>query len=428
LVRSTNLTTSNFCIYNYPMILNNKNILLAVTGSISAYKACDLVQRLKEQGAIVKVIMTPSAAKIITPLTFTALTGSKVHIKTFDDDSDTAMEHIELARWADIYLIAPCTANTLGEIANGMTQSLVSTIYLAYEKKVYIAPAMNTSMLGAAAVRRNLNQLREKGDFVLPSGSGMLACGEVGEGKLLNIENIVEYIKAGESLTSSYPKLQGKKCLIALGHTQEKIDDIRYISNRSSGKTGLAIARSLRLTGADVHLVCGKLDIGLPFDFNGGSQLTEVNSTKEFYQVITSLQPDFDILIMAAAMSDFVPVSSIEGKLTDSKMLKNIELKESQNILATVSKHKKENQVIVAFALENQGQESRGLEKWQKNNGDILFLNTPLAADDDAGFGSDNVRGIVLGKVHKELPTNLPLVSKFSLADNLLTELSEITG
>ena len=234
------------------MTLRDKNVLLGVAGSISAYKACDLVQRLKEEGAKVRVIMTPSAAKLVHPNTFAALTGYKVGIDAWAGVESGGMEHIDLARWADIYLVAPCTAHSLGEFAQGLTGSLLSLVYLVYERHAYIAPAMNSVMLEAPAFRRNLSLLREKGDVILPTGEGVLACGEIGHGKLLEPGHIAAYLKTHLAMKMPSPLPAGKTVLISLGHTREKWDDIRFLSNRSSGKTGLAIARAFQLAGAEV--------------------------------------------------------------------------------------------------------------------------------------------------------------------------------
>jgi phosphopantothenoylcysteine decarboxylase/phosphopantothenate--cysteine ligase len=212
--------------------------------------------------------MTPNAARLIGPQAFSALTGNRTIVDAFESHSDSAMEHIEQAKWADIYLIAPCTANTIGEMANGITNSLVSMIYLTFQGKVYIAPAMNPAMLASPAVKENLKKLARYGTAVLPTGTGILACNETGPGKLLDPEGIIGYLNAGEALSSSYPRLRNKKCLIAMGSTEESIDSVRHISNRSSGKTGLALARALKLCGAKIKIVCGKIDVPISNEYS----------------------------------------------------------------------------------------------------------------------------------------------------------------
>ncbi|MFC1585421.1 bifunctional phosphopantothenoylcysteine decarboxylase/phosphopantothenate--cysteine ligase CoaBC [Fibrobacterota bacterium] len=410
------------------MQLKKKNILLGITGSISVYKSCDLVQRLKEEGAEVRVVMTRSAAALVSPLTFTALTGHPALIDIFNRDSATAMDHIGLAEWADVYLIAPCTAHTIGELANGLTGSLVSLISLAFPGKTYIAPAMNSNMLASMVVRENLKKLEHYGKTILPSGTGMLACGKSGEGKLLDGESIVEYLKTGESLSSPYPALKNKKCLIVLGHSRERIDDVRFISNRSSGRTGLAMAKALRICGAKVHMICGYLDTHISNEYPE-SLLERVSTTEEFYRAVTSQSGDFDIIIMAAALADFIPRNPVPGKTKHSNTLKSIQLKPSPNVLETICAQKKAGQIIVGFALENKGKENLGLKKLSNNDMDLMVLNTIDTGPERSGIGFEKTRAMVLKKKSRIPRTinKLPLISKQKLADVLLKELSRLS-
>lgn len=371
------------------MGLENKKVLLSVTGSISAYKACDLVQRFKDEGAIVKVIMTQSAAKLVHPNTFAILTGSSVSVDIFSSCENGKMDHIDLARWADIFVIAPCTAHTLGEIANGLTGSIVSLAYLVYDKPVFIAPAMNSVMLAADSVQRNIALLKNKGDAILPTGEGILACSEVGYGKLLDVMQIVHFIKSAltlsplkslnsfttlKSFEKKFKTLAGKKVLISLGHTEEKWDDVRFISNRSSGKTGLALARIFYLAGAKVHLVAGVMEDSIP----PGFMVTRVKTSSEFLECMLDHQSESDIILMAAAIADFVPASVIVGKRRDSKSLAQIELKPFPNILMELGKRKKAPQILVGFALETEDAINHAKKKMVERNCDLIVVNNPV--------------------------------------------------
>jgi phosphopantothenoylcysteine decarboxylase/phosphopantothenate--cysteine ligase len=403
------------------MSLQGKKVLLGVTGSISAYKACDLVQRLKDAGATVRVIMTHSAAKLVHPNTFAALTGYKVATDSFSGTESGAMEHIDLARWADIYLIAPCTAHTLGEFAQGLTGSLLSLVYLVYEGNAYVAPAMNSVMLEAPAVRRNLELLKNKGDVILPTGEGILACGEVGHGKLLEVQHIIAYLKTHLSLKASYPALAGKKVLISLGHTQEPWDEVRFVSNRSSGKTGLAIARAFQLAGAQVSVVAGVVEESIP----PGLAAARVETSAEFHQEMILRQPGADIVVMAAAIADFVPAQSHEGKLKDSKSLQKMDLHPFPNILQELGMGKSQGQILIGFALETKDPIAYAERKMLERNCDAMIVNNPVA--EKTGFGKDKVMAAVIGRDAKTARTRgLEEWDKDQLADALLAQVNEI--
>ncbi len=373
-------------------ILKDKKILLGVTGSISAYKACDLVQRLKEEECQVRVVLTPSAAKLVHPNTFAALTGYKAASDMWTGLETGDMDHIQLARWADIFLVAPCSAHTMGEFAHGLTGSLLSLIYMAYQGPVFIAPAMNTVMLESYAVAKNLNALADKGDVILPTGSGTLACGEVGEGKLLEVSQIIRYLKSGLALGNSLNStlMRGKKCLIALGHTREKLDDVRFISNRSSGKTGLAIARALWLCGAEVQLLAGHVEEELP-PLPG----RQVSTTLEFRQALIASQPEFDIIIMSAAIADFIPAETFSGKLKRSKEFQQLSLTPSPDILLEMGNNKPMGQVLVGFALETADPVVNGMKKLAEKKCDWIVINNPVQTA--TGFGKDAVLAGIIG-------------------------------
>ncbi len=412
------------------MSLQNKKILLGVTGSISAYKACDLVQRLKDAGATVRVVMTYTATQLVHPNTFAALTGYKVSVGAFSGIESGAMEHIDLARWADIYLIAPCSGHTFGELAQGLTGSLISLIYMAYGRPVYLAPAMNTVMLSAGAVQKNLVALQAKGDILLPTGNGILACGEVGYGKLLDVMEITAYLKTHQALKNPLPNLKGKRVLLSLGHTQEKWDDVRFLSNRSSGKTGLALARMLHLLGAKVHLVSGVLDNAdasvqtvLPENFT----VSSVKTSEEFLTEMLQHQAGMDIIIMAAAIADFVPSEIFSGKRKDSKNTQQIELKSFPNILSELGAKKAAGQILVGFALETEDAMVHAEKKMQERNCDFVVVNDPVmpGPTNKSGFGEDTVMAEILSKENAEKnPKVMKSMSKDDLAFSLLSAVS----
>ncbi|MDB5105802.1 MAG: bifunctional 4-phosphopantothenoylcysteine decarboxylase/phosphopantothenoylcysteine synthetase [Fibrobacteres bacterium] len=402
------------------MGLRDKNVLLGVTGSISAYKACDLVQRLKDEGANVRVVMTPSAAKLVHPNTFAALTAHRVPVDGWSGVEGGAMDHIDLARWADIYLIAPCTAHTLGELANGLTGSLLSLIYLVYAGNAYIAPAMNSVMLDAPAVTRNLGILRAKGDIILPTGEGILACGESGYGKLLDVAHIIAYLNSSLALGKNLHDLQGKKVLISLGHTQEKWDDVRFLSNRSSGKTGLALARAFLLSGSEVHVVAGVTDEPL----TPGPGVTRVTTSEEFQREMLGRQADADIVIMAAAIADFVPARTHPGKQKDSKSLSKLDLRPFPNILLELGKRKTKGQILVGFALETSDALAHALGKMNERHCDVMVVNNPVA--NHTGFGKGRVMAAVLSRRDQAGKPSLTEWDKDQLANSVASEIQAI--
>jgi phosphopantothenoylcysteine decarboxylase/phosphopantothenate--cysteine ligase len=383
-------------------MLQDKHILLGVTGSIAAYKACDLVQRLKEKGAQVRVVMTHSATQIIHPNALAALSGHPVLIDAWDRSTLGSMPHIDAARWADLFLIAPCTAHTLAELAAGLTGSAVSLTALAYDGTVAIAPAMNSVMLHAAPVRENQARLEGRGIHILPTLDGNLACGEVGEGKLTTPEEITAYaelILAFKDFGASPPLLSGKSILISGGHTEEPLDGVRFLSNRSSGKTAIALARAFRLAGADVHLVLGRagpLEGGAP----NGLALTRVRTSEEFHAVLTASAQTADVVIMAAAIADFIPVIPLDkagDKWKGSREKKTLDLQPAVNVLEALGRGKRPGQILAGFALETENAIAHGIEKMRARNCDLMVVNTPLSQP-GLGFGEEAVEAVVLPK------------------------------
>ena len=404
-------------------MLQDKRILIGVTGSVAAYKACDLIQRLKEKGAEVRVVITPSAARLVHPNTFAALSGSPVVEDAWTDVANGIMRHIELARWADLFVIAPCTAHTLAELSLGFTGSIISTTALAYDGPMMVAPAMNTVMLESAPVREHLRRLSSRGISVLPTASGDLACGEVGEGKLITPEEIVAYIDLFLEFGKAVPNLKGKKVLISGGHTEEPLDGVRFLSNRSSGKTAIAIARAFAWNGANVHLILGVADEEPP----AGIRTSRVQTSAEFKSAMTENQKDSDVVIMAAAIADFVPVKSGSGKWKDSHLLKNLELKPSLNILEALGQSKTPDQILVGFALETESAAIRAREKMVAKNCDLMVVNTPLSYAGQ-GFGTDQVEAAILNAGYQTDSDQLTLMGKNTLAVHLVRQVAERLG
>lgn len=429
------------------MSLSQKNILVGVTGSIAAYKACDLVQRLKEQGASVRVVMTHSATRIIGPDALAALSGHAVLTDAWNGVSEGAMPHIDAARWADLFLVAPCTAHTLAELSLGLTGSAVSMTALACSAPLAVAPAMNTVMLSSAPVREHLDRLAARGVHILPTLNGALACGEVGEGKLTTPEEIAAYaaLILAPSTLSGQPAappsrtgcgtgraraLAGTRVLISGGHTEEPLDGVRYLANRSSGKTAIAIARAFHLAGADVHLVLGHAGEAEP----NGIALTRVSTSAQFREALRAAQPQADVIVMAAAIADFVPASDHgpeaaagADKWKASRERKALALSPAPNILAELGAAKPAGQTLVGFALETRDALAHARAKMTDRRCDLLVVNTPLAPTaTPSGFGEDRVAAAILTPSGAEASGEepLPLVDKARLATALVHAVS----
>jgi phosphopantothenoylcysteine decarboxylase / phosphopantothenate---cysteine ligase len=409
-------------------MLRGKKILLGVTGSIAAYKACDLIQRLKDEGCDIRVAMTPEATQLVHPNSLAALSGHAVLLDAWSGVADGRMDHISAARWADLFVVAPATAEVIGELAHGLTTTMVSLLALAFAGPVLLAPAMNTQMLHHPAVAANLQLLQTRGVTVLPSGEGVLACGEVGEGKLLEVGALVAHLRSFVAQAGmQLGRLRGKRVLLSLGHTQEPIDAVRFISNRSSGKTGLALARALWLSGAKVDGVVGHLDLPVATQW---ASLTQVKTSADFAQVLFEKGPQADIVIQSAAIADFVPTPLSQGKSKDSKSLQNLELKPSVHILTELGHRKKPGQILVGFALETENLEAEAQRKMLERHCDFMVVNQPVMTE--SGFGKNEVlAGILAHKPNRKTHTqngshwalSMASVAKEALASALLLAL-----
>ncbi len=369
---------------------NGKNIVLAVTGSIAAYKACYICSSLVKRRANVIPVMTPNSLNFINPITLSTISGNKAVIESFKNQKDAY--HVSLAHSADLILIAPATANTIAKIANGVCDNFLTTTVLAANCPVVIAPAMNESMYLNKFTQKNLEKLADAGNFfILGTKKGRLACGEFGRG---NLEEEVKIIERCLELLNINEDLKGKKVLISAGGTKEYIDEVRFISNTSSGKMGYALAEEAVFRGADeVVLVTSRKDLAVPYKVKA----VHAQNSKEMKEEILKYFPGSDITIMAAAISDIVPVSKYPYKLKKKNdILSKLKFKKSENILGMLEKNKKSNQVLIGFAAESAGNIDNAFEKIEGKNIDFIVANN--ISRKDIGFGSDFNEVVIIDK------------------------------
>ena len=360
--------------------LTNKNILLCVTGGIAAYKAAELVRLLKTSNAFVKVLMTKSAQEFITPLTMQALSGEKVHTDLLSTEAEAAMGHIELAKWCDLIVIAPCSANSLSKIAEGRGDDLLSAVCLATESEIFIAPAMNQAMWKDKRTQKNLSKSINAGLNIIGPASGDQACGDVGDGRMTEPADIVSEVEK----TLEKGLLTGKKVIITAGPTQEMIDPVRYISNKSSGKMGFSLAEEVKNQGALVTLISGPVNLKTPEKV----KRHDVLSADEMKLKVEELIEDCDIFIAAAAVSDFKPKEIYKNKIKKNETEKHLNLKMDKNsdILKVISE-KNLNLKTVGFAAETENLLSNAKKKLSQKKLDLIVAND--VSNKDIGFDSD---------------------------------------
>lgn len=357
-----------------------KNILLGVSGGIAVYKACALTSKLTQQGANVKVIMTESAAKFVPPLTFQALSRNPVYTDTFDEKDPAKIAHIDLADWADIVLIAPATANIIGKVSNGIADDMLSTTMLATQADVYIAPAMNVHMYAHPAVMKNMKQLEEWGYHFIEPGDGYLACGYVGKGRLEEPESIIKAVKNHQYDNKLF---SGKKVLISAGPTREQIDPVRFFTNRSSGKMGIALAEAAAKFGAEVTLVAGPTELEV---YNKRINRINVTTAEEMYDEMHKFFPSSNIVIKAAAVADYRPKQVYDQKMKKQDGDWNVEMVRTKDILQSLGE-KKTNQFLAGFAAETTNPIEYGMKKLENKNLDAIVINN--VSTEGAGFGED---------------------------------------
>lgn len=396
-------------------MLNGKKILLCVTGGIAVYKAAALTSKLTQAGAEVKVILSDSAAKFVTPLTFQALSRSEVYTDTFDEKNPENIAHIHLADWADLIIIAPATANIIGKLANGIADNMISTTLLAATAPVWVAPAMNVHMYQHPAVQKNMETLRSFGYEFIEPGEGYLACGYTGKGRLEEPETIVEL--ARQFFNNQSGELSGKTLLITAGPTREKIDPVRFLTNHSTGKMGYAIAGEAVKMGARVILVSGPVNLEPP----SGAELIKVESAEDMYQAALAHFDEADVMIGTAAVADYRPKYIYEEKMKKKEGDQALQLERTKDILFELGQ-KKRNQVIVGFAAETNDVENHAKGKLARKNADMIVANN--VKQEGAGFGADT--NIVT--IYKKDGTNieLPLMPKADVARNILTEVVQL--
>lgn len=390
-------------------MLKNKNILLGVTGGIAVYKACDLTSKLVQQGANVKVMMTESATKFVSPLTFQALSRNEVYVDTFDEKDPRKIAHIDVADWAEIAIVAPATANIISKIAYGIADDMLTTTLLATRADIYIAPAMNVHMYNHPAVSENMKKLDRWGYHFIEPGAGYLACGYVGKGRLEEPLTIIEVIKNHQK---NAELLAGKKVLVSAGPTREKIDPVRFISNRSTGKMGFAIAEVAAQFGAEVTLVAGPVELKTS---HKNIRRIDVVSAQDMYEAMLDEFPKADIVIKSAAVADYRPKVTYDQKMKKSNNDLHIEFERTKDILKTLGE-KKTSQFLVGFAAETNNPLEYGKKKLTEKNLDAIVINNVL--EKGAGFGVDTNIVTYLNKEKRQ--ENLPLASKREIAEQIL--------
>ena len=371
-------------------MLKNKNILLAVCGSIAAYKAAILTRLLIKSGANVKVIMTKAATEFISPLTLSTLSKNKVFVEFTEGNSGEWNNHVELALWADLLLVAPASANTIAKMANGLCDNLLLATYLSAKCPVYIAPAMDLDMYKHLAFKKNIETLTTFGNHIIDAENGELASGLVGDGRMAEPEHIVAYLN--NKLSESLP-LYGKTALVTAGPTYEAIDPVRFIGNHSSGKMGFAIAEALANNGAKVILVSGPSSEKIT---NENVLIQNVVSANEMLEACLNVFPKVNIAVLSAAVADYKPSIVATQKIKKNNSAQLLELTETVDILATLGKEKKKNQVLIGFALETENEIENALKKIKSKNLDFIVLNS--LNDKGAGFKSDTNKVSIIDK------------------------------
>ncbi|MBR3182241.1 MAG: bifunctional phosphopantothenoylcysteine decarboxylase/phosphopantothenate--cysteine ligase CoaBC [Eggerthellaceae bacterium] len=387
-----------------------KTVLIGVTACVAIYKTCEIIRGLQKAGVRAKVVMTEHSTNFINPTLFRSLTREPVAVGLFDDRPGDPIHHISLSKEADLFLIAPCTANVIAKLAHGIADDLLTTTALATKAPIVIAPAMNVNMYENVATQENMETLRSRGIAFIDAESGYLACGDVGKGRLADPSVIVSAVL---EMLEVKRDLEGKRVLVTAGPTVEPIDAVRFISNPSSGKTGFAIAEAAVRRGADVTLVTGPVDL----DDVEGAKTVRVRTACEMFLEVDTVFDDADIAVFTAAVSDFRPSIVADGKLKkgiDDEALTRIELVENPDILATMGKRKRAGQVVVGFAAETGDVEANAREKLVRKNADFIVGND---VSEGKAFGADENQVLL---VTKDDAKPLPLMSKADLANVIL--------
>ena len=394
-------------------MLTGKTIVLGVTGSIAAYKIANLASMLVKLNADVHVIMTQNATHFITPMTFETLTNNKCIVDTFDRNFNFDVKHVSLAKRGDLFLVAPCTANVIGKVANGICDDMLTTTIMATKAPVLFSPAMNTGMWENPVLQDNLKKLQHYGYHVIEPVVGRLACGDTGSGKMPSEETLLEHILLHLAREKD---LKGKRLLITAGPTQEAIDPVRFISNRSSGKMGYALAKMAVLRGAQVTLVSGPVSIA-PF---AGIEMVAVRSAQQMFEAVSERSADSDVVIMCSAVADYKPISYSEQKMKKGDNDMSIPLTRTQDILGWLGDHKQAGQVLVGFSMETENLIENSRRKLTKKHADLICANS--IASEQTGFAVDTNKVTL---ITQENVTELPLCTKEETADLILDSIKD---
>ncbi len=396
------------------MQLAGKKIVLAVTGSIAAYKTPELVRQFIKAGAEVRVIMTSAAGEFVSPLSLATVSKHPVHSNV--NDGSAWNNHVELGRWSDVMIVAPCSANTLAKLANGLCDNLVCAVYLSAVCPVLVAPAMDEDMWHHQSTKGNIDKLKSYGNTIIPVQHGELASGLIGEGRMAEPEDIVSFTTTFLDKKKQQP-LKGKKALVTAGPTYERIDPVRFIGNFSSGKMGVAIADALAAAGADVTLVLGPSKESPDTNV----KLVRVESAEEMYNACTEAFESIDIAVMSAAVADYKPANVADHKIKKQEDTLAIQLGRTKDILKTLGGQKKAGQLLIGFALETNDEEANAAKKLDAKNADLIVLNS--LNDDGAGFGHDTNKVTFVGRAGYK--KELPLMSKTEVASELVKYIIE---
>ncbi len=390
-------------------MLTGKNIVLAVTGSIAAYKIAGLASALKKLNGNVTVLMTKNATNFINPITFETLTENKCLIDTFDRNFQYNVEHVSLAKMADVVLVAPASANVIGKLANGIADDMLTTTVMACKCRKIIAPAMNTNMYENPIVQDNIEKLKRFGMEIITPDTGYLACGDTGMGKMPSEETLLSYILREIQCEKD---MKGKTVLVTAGATREKIDPVRYITNHSTGKMGYAIARAAMLRGAKVILVTGKTSLTPP----PFVRVIETESAEDMYNAVMSNAGFADIIVKAAAVADYRPKNPADNKIKKKDGDMRIELERTKDILKTLGENRRENQFICGFSMETENMVENSREKLYKKNVDMIAANN--LKTEGAGFGTDTN---AVTFITREETVEKPMMTKEQAAHEILT-------
>lgn len=392
-------------------MLKGKTVVLGVTGSIAAYKIASLASMLKKLGADVQVLMTENATHFINPITFETLTGNKCLVDTFDRNFQYSVEHVALAKRADVVMVAPATANVIGKLVHGIADDMLTTTVMACKCKKYISPAMNTQMFENPIVQDNLKKCQEYGMEVIAPAVGYLACGDTGAGKMPEPEVLLEYILQ----EISCPKdMKGKSVLVTAGATREALDPVRFMTNHSTGKMGYALAVAAARRGAKVTLVTGKVNLPKPLFVT----TVEVESAQEMFEAVTERSEEQDIIIKAAAVADYRPKTVASEKMKKKEGELVLELERTQDILSWLGAHKKEGQFLCGFSMETEHVIENSTKKLDKKKADMIVANS--LRQQGAGFGTDTN---IVTLITKDMAQELPMMSKEEVAHAVLDEI-----